>query len=242
MAEINSIKIAREKLDSGFIPTNHVMVESDLTVEGKKTKGGIIYGFDENVEFDDESTSHMADVAQTSGRVYKVPDKLYYNKEDPHNSMPHDCDMEVQVNDIVWFPPIEACSATALECDGKYFKLIPYRDLWVAKRSEEIILLNGYCLLSHIYKKNESPLAISKQGDIDTTKGIIRFVGNSNREYIKPEYIDFLNLNAGDVVLLNPGTPIVYLERKKYLATFLGDELFFVVQRRKIAMILSKGN
>ena len=264
MGKIQSIRILKSELDSGYIPFNHVMIESDLTIEGKKTKGGIIYGHDEDTVFYSErenaDTSWEADVAQVSGDVYKVPQRLYYNKEDTNSSMPWLCDMEVEIGDTVWFPPLESRNATAFECDGKYFKLIPYRDLIVAKRKsrpphcgipgdiedwnpiEQIICLNGYTLLEPVYYVNKSPLSLSKQGECDKTRGIVRYLGFANREYIAPQYVDFQNLEVGDEVLLSPKTPLFLLERKSYLASFDNEKLYWCVQRRRIALVLSKGN
>ena len=260
MGEINSTKITRDRLDGGYIPFNNVMVVSDLTVFGKKTKGGIIYGFDEDVQWEDETNSWEADIAQVSGYVYKIPKKLYYNKQDPNNSMPWDCDMDIQVGDEVWFPPMEARSATALECEGKYYKVIPYRDCIVVKRTfkyppvntekyfggvdpyVERIMLNGYVLLEPIRLKNKSSLAVSEEGEIDMTRGIIRYVGKINREYLNDNYTDFKELEVGDEILLSPNSPLWYLERKSYLSTFNNDKLYWVVQRRRIALVLSKNN
>jgi hypothetical protein len=263
MGKIISTLISREDLDKGFIPINYVMVESDKTIEGKKTKGGIIYGHDEDIQFAEEGTSWEADVADVYGRVYKVPHKLYYNKEDQSNSMSWKTDMELQVGDLVWYPPIEARNATAFECEGKLFKLIPYSDLIVAKRdiwiekeyfwtennerkariikdSTENIMLNGRCLLEYVNKPKTSSLAFKEE--IDPTKGIIRFYGVPNKEYIRDEYFDFQDLDEGDLILLQPNTPLVPLERKSFNAHFNKDKMYFVVQRRRIAMVLSKGN
>jgi len=224
------------------------MVEAELTAEGKKTKGGIIYGFDEDIQFADDNTSWEADVAQICAPVYALPDKLYYNREDPLNSIPWGCDLEIKIGDLLWYNVIESRNAVAVKCEEKAYKLIPYSDCYVVKRFhpvmnwDEVIVLNGYCLLEPIYKENKSFLAVDKKGDIDMTRGIVRFYGKPNREYIRPDYWDFQELENGDEVLLSPNTPLFYLERKKYLSSFNGDNLYWVVQRRRIAMVLSKGN
>jgi hypothetical protein len=266
MGVINSIKITREELDNGIIPFNHVMVEADKTIEGKKTKGGIIYGHDENVQFEGEGTSWEADVADVFGTVYKIPQKLYYDKEDPNHSMSWYSEMEVQIGDLVWFSVIEGRNATALECDGKFYKIIPYADLIVCRRTLPfnntpadvlriyqqtgqvlfnspniiIICLNGRVLLEYYKKPKVSSLDFKEE--IDTTKGIVRFLGKPNKEYIREEYNDIDGLEVGDLVLLNPGTPQVPLERRSFNSHFDNGKLYFVVQRRRIAMILSKGN
>lgn len=278
MGRILSIKISKLELDKGFIPYNYIMVEAEKTAEGKKSKHGIVVGFDEDATFYSEeenaNIAHEADIAQVCAPVYKVPRKLYFNKENHIGSMSWDCDMDIKKGDIVWYPPIESRNATAIECDNKYFKLIPYQDIFCAKRLHkieteyfvsnnepsynnykyyypqgrtvkeeyEVICLNGYVLLEQVFHKNKSALAISEVGDVDKTRGIVRYVGKPNREYLHPAYVDFPNLEVGDEVLLAPGSPLFLLERTKALSEFDGDKLFWVVQARRISMVLSKGN
>ena len=222
------------------------MVEAELTAEGKKTKGGIVVGFEEDTNFysevEDASVGHEADLAQVVAPVFKVPPKLYYNPDDHHHSMPWDCDMELQVGDFVWFSVLESRNATAIRCNDKLYKLIPYSECYCAKRGKEVIMLNGFILLERVFEKNTSPLAIYRQGDWDITKGIVRYVGKPNREYINENYVDFVDLEVGDEVLLSPRTALIPLERKSYMAKFDNDKLYWVVQARKIAMVLSKGN
>jgi len=107
---------------------------------------------------------------------------------------------------------------------------------------EKTVMLNGYVLLEPLYKENKSSLAIDKKGEIDKTRGIVRFVGKPNKEYLRDNYVDFVNLEVGDEVLLAPNTALWLLERKKYLSSFDGENLYWVVQRRRIAFVLSKGN
>lgn len=241
MAETFKQILTREQLDNGIIPSNTVMVEMVHTMEGFKTKTGVIVGFNTDVEYDDESDSHAANMTEVYGKVYRCP-QLYYNTKDHSCSMPWDCDMELQKDDIVFFNIIESKNAVEIECEGITYKLIPYRDLYCAKRAKEIIMLNGYVLLEQIYKINDSEFAVSKEGEVDKTRGIVRYVGEPNREYLRKEYVDFKDLSVGDEVLLSPGTPMILLERKKFSATLEDDKLFWVVQRRRIALILSKDN
>jgi len=256
MAETFKQNLNREQLENGVIPSNTVMVEMMHSSEGIKTKGGIILGHDLDVEFDDETTSHVADLSEVYARAYKLPDKLYYNKDG--TGMPWDCDMELRIGDLVWFNAMESKNAVEIVCEGKLYKLLPYQDMYCVRRQpnpmltygflhtweweDEVVMLNGYVLLEPLYLENKSFLAVDKQGDVDKTRGIVRFVGKPNREYVRPSYVDFPELNLGDEVLLSPNTPLFYLERKSYLSSFDNGKLYWVVQRRRIAMILSKGN
>jgi hypothetical protein len=246
MGKIEAISLSRKELDSGSIPFNYVMVESEMTAEGKKTKGGIIIGHSEDVTFHSSVESAdigwEADLAEVCSKVYKLPQKLYYNREDISVTMPWDCDMDLQIGDMVWFSVLESRNATAIRCEDYYYKLIPFRDIITAKRGNEVIMLNGFVLLDKVYTENKSALAISRQGDVDQTKGIVRYIGKPNKEYIMDNYVDFIDLEIGDEVLLSPKTPLINLERKSYLAKFDGDKLYWYVQRRRISMVLSKNN
>ena len=261
MAETFKQSLTRKQLDSGRIPSNTVMVEMLYSSEGMKTKGGVIVGFDTDVEYSEDHTSHVADLAIVTAMVYKTPVGLYYDKEDSHG-MPWDCDMELEIGDLVWFNAMESLNSVEIECESKTYKLLPYQDLYVATRKVTpydggglawrfafltqsdvriVIPLNGYVLLEPVYTKTEHSLAIDDKKE-DLTRGIVRFVGKPNREYQNDKYADFQELEDGDLVLFNPNTPVFRLERKSYLARFDGDKIYNVVQRRRIAMILSKGN
>jgi len=251
MAEIFQQRITKAQLDNGVMPQNHVLIEMTYKSEGLRSKGNLIVGFDVDAEYDDEKTSHAADLAEIWGIVAKLPEMLYYKKDDSH-SMPWDCDMELCVGDQVFFNAIESKNAVEILCEDKNLRIIPYQDLYVAKRkrwlskfgnrwTEDVIMLNGYVLCSPFYTYNDSPLAIKTEVE-DKTRGIVRFVGKPNREYQNPNYADFKELKDGDLVLFNPGSPVFRLERMSTLARFDGDKIYNVVQRRRIALILSKGN
>lgn len=263
MAETFQQTLTRQQLDNGVIPSNTVLVEMTYTTEGIRSKGGIIIGFNRDVEYDDESDSHAANLAEIYATVYKCPPKLYYKRGD-NLSMPWDVDMELQVGDRVWFNGLESSNAVEVVCEGTTYKLIPYQDIYCAKRStmenlrdffcdlvvfnegtlkrEEVIMPNGYVLLERVFLENKSKLAVSKQGEVDKTRGIIRFIGRPPKEYQRKEYCDIKDLEVGDMVLLAPNAPLFLLERTTALSTFDGDNLYWVTQRRRISMVLSKNN
>jgi len=153
-------------------------------------------------DYDDETTTHAADLAEVYGRVYKLPEKLTYTEDGL--GMQWDCDMELQVGDLVWFNTIESKNAVEIVCEDKLYKLIPYQDCYCAKRKqqlwktisplefalhykgndpekvlkielEQVIMLNGYVLCEPTYVQTDSPLAIEDKKE-DKTRGIIRFV------------------------------------------------------------------
>jgi hypothetical protein len=230
------------------------------TTEGIKSKGGIIIGFNTDWEFEDETDSHAGNLAEIYAKVYRCPPKLYYERGDSL-SMPWDCNMELQVGDTVFFNAIESRNSVEIVCEGKTYKLLPYQDLYCAKRTlwikkydiglgcdierwngTEVIMLNGYVLLERVYLENVSPLAVSKDAGLDKTRGIIRYVGSSPKEYQRKEYSDIKDLEVGDMVLFAPNSPLFLLERTTALSTFDGDNLYWCVHRRRISMVLSKNN
>jgi len=247
-------KISKEEFDNGIIPVNHILVKMDCaSAEGLTTKAGITVGFLEDDTFknpDGNVESHTADLAQVYGTVYKIPQKLYFNLDD-EGGMPWDCDMELQEGDIVWFDIIEAKNAVEIECEGIIYRFIPYMSCFVAKRNRwlskfgnekivDVILLNGFVLCSPVKLKSTSSLDITSQDKIDITKGIIAFCGHPVKRYFREQYCDIPDLRVGDLVQFEKRTPLIYLERKGYLAHFDGDNLYWVVQGRRIAMVLNR--
>ena len=251
MSEIFQQRITKVQLEDGIIPQNYVLVEMTHKSEGIKSKGGIIVGFLPEEEYEDETTSHAADLAEVYAIVYKLPERLYFKKDDP-GSMPWDCDQELEIGDWAFFNVIESKNAVEILCEDKSYRLIPYADCYCAKRKRwlskfdnkwttDVIMLNGYVLLEQIFTIIEHPLAVENKKE-DKTRGIVRYIGKPNREYVRPEYVDFKELEVGDEVMFNPGSPVFKLERLAALARFDNNNLYNVVQRRRIALVLSKNN
>ena len=208
--------------------------------EGIKSKGGVIIGVLLDEDYDDETTTHAADLTEVYGRVYKLPEKLTYAED----GMQWDCDMDLQVGDCVWINTIESKNSVEIVCENNLYKLIPFSDIYVRRKggmTGDAECLNGYVLCEPTFIQTDSPLAIEDRKE-DKTRGIIRFVGKPNRSYLNPNYTDFVDLHVGDLVLYNPNTPLFPLERRSALAQFDGNNLYNVCQRRRIALVLSKNN
>ena len=226
MAKTFRQELTEEQLRNGMIPSNTVMVEMLYSSEGIKTKGGVIIGVNCEDEYEDETTSHAADLTEVYAKVYKLPDELYYNKDG--TGMPWDCDLDLCVGDLVFFNVMESFNSVEVTCEDKNYRLLPYQDIYCAKRKRwlskfdnkwttDVIMLNGYVLLEQIFTFIEHPLAVENKKE-DKTRGIVRYIGKPNREYVRPEYVDFKELEVGDEVMFNPGSPVFPLERKSYLA------------------------
>jgi hypothetical protein len=139
MAELLKTEVTYEQLINGVIPQNYVLCEMFFRSEGAKTKSGLIYGVNTERTYadrdnPDDDSSYAADMAETCAIVTKLPERLYFNPDDPDKSMPWDCDMELEVGDMVWTNPIESQNAVSLVCEDKIYKLLPYHELYCAKR------------------------------------------------------------------------------------------------------------
>jgi len=262
------IELTKKELERAEIPMNHVLVKVTFRAEGAKTKGGIVIGFNEDVNYAEDDSFWSADLAEIRGEVVKVPQKLYFNPDDP-KSMDWECDMELRVGDRVWYSVLEAKNSVQLLCDGILYKSVPYTDCYVAKRkiddltdcpamkgldiskigktitSEELlqletICLNGYVLCSPVYFDKISPLDAISDTQIDMTRGKVAFIGKPVKTYKNASYSHIDDLRAGDEVLFEKNCPLYYLERNKSLACFDGDNQYWVVAHRRIAMILNR--
>lgn len=252
MSKLTITDVTREQLDEGILPVNHVLVEAEEPQDGRKTKGGIICGFNEDVVYAEGSDSHAADMVVPYGKVYKLPESLYYN-EDDNNSMNWETEMELQVDDMVWFSIMESYNAVTLRCEGKLYKILPYADLFVAKReywvdkwsgstkrATKVICLNGIVLCQTLNKKKISELDHVSESQIDPTRAIVKFIGEPNKRYKHPSYNDHKDLRVDDEVLLANRTSLLFLERKTYFSAFNGDNLYVVIPRYKITLVISR--
>jgi len=249
---------------------NHVLIKMVFRAEGATTKSGVIIGFNEDDVYAEGDDSHSANLAEVYGIVEKVPQELYFNPDDP-KSMDWETDIELEVGDMVWYSVLEAKNSVQLICDGVLYKSVPYQDCYVAKRStiqcfggsfnsdgkvsrtdfenalrnayrEEVIPLNGYVLCFPIYFDKISPLDAISDTQIDMTRGKVAFVGKPVKTYKNASYNHIGDLRVGDEVLFDKNAPLFYLERSKQLATFDGDNQYWVVARRRIALVLKREN
>jgi hypothetical protein len=110
------IKLSQEEFEESKIPSNHVAIELLRVEKDATTKGGVYMGFLETTTWEDERESHPADVASVVGRVVKVPQKLYYNEDDPHNSMPWETDMQLEIGMVIFFSLLQRLSYSTPDC------------------------------------------------------------------------------------------------------------------------------
>lgn len=246
-----TVEITRKQLDQGIITDkcNQIIVEIPYTNLDRKSKGGVIVGHHKDLLFAEGKDAHNADCQEVWGVVSRLPEKLYFNRKDS-NSMDWETDIEVKVGDTVFFGIMASANATELLCEGKIYKLINYQELIVARREEvfpdntfikkitEIIPLNGYVLCSEVHLPKLSELDVTSEDKIDNDKAIVRYVGKPNKQYKNTSHVDHLDLESGDLVLLDR-YPHVKLERTTWFSDF-SDDTLIVVPRRKISMVIKR--
>ena len=243
-------KLRQEEFARAKIPSNHVAVELLRVEKDAKTHGGIYMGYLEDTTWEDENESHPADIASIVGRVVKLPPELYYNEDDPNNSMPWKTEMELEIGNMIFFNFIESLNATEIEVEGKIIRIIPYQDCYVTKRQpkpifrldmpmeyefkDQIICLNGYVLLEQVSMTKLSELDVLSEQKIYEDRGIIRYFGTPNSAYLGDKYSDNIRIEAGQLAYFKPGYKPFLLERRGYFAHFEGEKLFWCTQRRRL--------
>jgi hypothetical protein len=165
----------------------------------------------------------------------KLPKELYFNLED-ERSMPWKCDMPDILGWRVYTNPIESQNAVTLVCEGKCYKIIPFYDLYLAKKGDDVIMLNGNVLCTEIKRQALSSLDVTSEDKYEPDRAIVAFLGQPNECYQNPTYVEFTGeLNVGDTILFDRKYRKIYLERLTYASKFSSTQLYLVVPRRRIA-------
>jgi len=175
----------------------------------RRTKSGLYITGD--TDFDQHGHADRIGVVEWS------PDALN------DSEMDWETDVEVQKDDIVWFDYMAGLNCQAFEVGEVEYKLIPYSDLYFAKRGEKVFPLNGVCLFEVIDAEvPESKYAINTKKKKDARYGIGRYMSKPNRKYKDDIYIDDERIKEGTKAIF--GMPPVMLEDSLH-AEFGGDQL-----------------
>ncbi len=177
---------------------NHVLIKLSRKSDEVILKGGSKLYIDNTYEEEKHTP--------VTGTVIAHPGRLYYsNKTGNSHSMPWLTDIEIQIDDYVIFYYMAAinCMGTldAPAGNGKYFKdpdggeyiLITYDNIFVVRRGQEIIPVNGYLILEPIEDEDfKREVERFKKVGIGlpqgytrafSKEGIVRFLGTPLREY-----------------------------------------------------------
>lgn len=203
-------------LNTFKIPANYILVKPDPDFEFVRIKPDSEFS-----AITDEVEIQIAYTSKTharhygiSGTVVVLPNQLIYNKKKRENkiSMEFDVDMELQLNDKVWFDYL--CQINAVtdklivdtEEHGLCF-LCKYEDIYCFDRNGEIELVNGWVWIRRIERDAESAgleLKFSDKNKFIPGQAIIVKAGKPVKDYldgINEEPIDF---NGGEQVIYDP--------------------------------------
>jgi len=138
------------------------------------------------------------------GKVVMKPERLVFRDKDNGESeglMEWDTDMEIEIGDLCYFGKIASANSEIVYVGDELYYLIPYSRLILAIRGEEIIMLNGYCLLEEVIEKTRVRGLVLDFGDhVNKKMGVVTHVGNGNRSYFGSEAVD-AEIEVGDEVV-----------------------------------------
>ena len=217
-----------------------MLVEIPETNEDKKTKSGIIVGFNRDIQYGEGEGSHVADLADVRGIVYKVCDRLFFQKGH-QETMPWVTEIEVQPGDEVYFSYLDGLNCDQLIVDGKLYKILKYSDIYLKVTEGGLYPLNGYCLFKPLPQKSKLgkfEYRDQKSMDRDLTHAEVAYIGRKNDRYENDRFSDDIDIFPGDEVQFVSNFIPVYVERQEYMSTL--DSMYIRAQRRSVAMGLKK--
>lgn len=224
------IKISQHEFDSLKLINNNVAVEIVHRISEEKTKSGLIIVTDPTMfsahSIDTAENYNLSQHLDRWGRVAKVPERLIYAKHNKMFGMDWETEIEIQVGDLVWadYYNLHHCPIFRV-INGEEFKdywIITYDCLIVCKRrykstkivpdsflfdskliesEEEVIIpINGYCLFEQVNEGLQSKF-IELPKVINKKIGIVKYVGNKNKQYNNRKHFDDIDIQPGDEVI-----------------------------------------
>jgi len=175
--------------------------------------------------------------AANKGVVIKVPEKFVYSKIPNINTSDWDTEIEVEPGDLVWFDYLSGIECNQIECKGELYYVLPYHTLYVSRRKEEVIPLNGYVLLEPIIK--EEGYKDFKFDRERAKDAIVAYSGSCNKKYRNKQYYDDPAIKAGEKVIYGKVSGL-FLEQEEH-SSFNGKKRHRIIQRRYLTGIIEKG-
>jgi len=197
---------------------NMIMIEIINHNLDEETESGILKCSDD----DFNPHGHM----ESFGKVFKVPEFLYYDKEIfySNESMTWKTEVEVKEGDDIWFSRLQSgnCDIIKFKNHPNEIRIIPYSDTYLARRGDKVWGLNGYCAFTPIKQEKLGSLDILDKED-DIFKGICKYLGSHNVEY-RPKPV--MSRATGDVK--------EYIHDSDNIDLEIGDEVRFLTQYRRV--------
>lgn len=213
------------QLINGYVMTKPI--EQGFDQDGNyKTKSGLLIPFVQGFQQYHQPVVH---------EVVEVPKgKLPYKSKNTLINMRWKTTCELQKGDhvLINYFEVQHC----MRQDGFFFPR--YQDMYLAKRGDEVIMLNGYILMDE-WKKEESKkvsdlwIPEAPENKHKNKYAIIKYIGKPNEEYDSNKVTDDIKVVVGDVVMLRK--PVKQARRTEdILHLKLFDKVYFLRQRKDI--------
>jgi len=202
---------------------NKVFVKLPIENDKIKTKSGAVIYIDTSFE-QEKHTDIICEVITPPEKFDYVVggEKRHWNTE-----------IEIKQGDVVWTNYIMIRSnletgAYIKEGDDIYM-FIDYDTLVLAKREDEIIMLNGFCLVEPVEEDVKSNLLLNKKKKY----GKIVKLANPNKEYKNKALTDNVNVKVGDIISFDKfaDIPVEYGMHKTL------DKEYWKIQRRNMSVV-----
>jgi len=175
--------------------------------------------------------------AANKGVVIKVPEKFVYSKTPNINTSDWDTDIEAEEGDLVYFDYLSGIECNKVECEDKLYYILPYHTLYILKRKNKVIPLNGYVLLEPVIK--EEGYKDFKFDREQAKYATVAYSGSCNKKYRNKQYFDDSAIKAGEKVIYGKVSGL-FLEQEEH-SSFNGNKRYRIIQRRYLTGIIEKG-
>jgi len=136
------------------------------------------------------------------GEVVMVSDMLKNRTADNDSEamMEWGTEMELEVGDAVWFGIMSSANSEILYVGDDMYYVMPYSRIMVVRRGDDLIPINGYCLLEEVIDKTRVDGLVLDMGDKrNKRRGIVTHVGRRNDWYFGTDAVD-AKVKVGDTV------------------------------------------
>jgi len=155
--------------------------------------------------------------------VIAVPERLKFTD--------WETEMELKVGDQVWVNYLAIMKGEKIMVGDQTYTLVPYEKIILAKRGEDIVMLNGYVLIEPVLEDapESEIITLLKNTKQAAMRGYVRYMGTPNKRYSDELHTDEIGIKIGDMVGLRHG---YHPKLESPYHQVIGD--YYVVQRRNI--------
>ncbi len=172
--------------------------------------------------------------APSWGNVVKIPERLYFNPSSV-DSLEWETKQELCVGDKAWFQRSMYLNAPRIltpKGNGKFkeYVLIRYSDIYLAKRDDKVLMLNGFLLV----KPNIEEEKCLFYKIVGTSLIKCKIVLVSDPVNYKQGDEENLKVSVGDDIILDDPYRVILEES---LFSEFSSEIYYIIQRREIAYV-----